>query len=55
MLDRAHGLSEKFAKALLDEKEGTAGELEGEFELIEREFEQRREILQLRFELIRVI
>ena len=52
MLDAASGLTDQFGKALLEDDENSAGELEREFVEFERTFERRREILQLKFELI---
>ena len=52
MLDAASGLTDQFGKALLEDDEDSAGELEREFVEFERTFERRREILQLKFELI---
>lgn len=52
MLGAASGLTDQFGKALLEDDEDSAGELEREFVEFERTFERRREILQLKFELI---
>lgn len=52
MLDVANGLTDQFGKALLEDDEDSAGVLEREFVEFERTFERRREILQLKFELI---
>lgn len=52
MLDAASGLTDQFGKALREDDEDSAGEFEREFVEFERTFERRREILQLKFELI---
>ena len=52
MLDAASGLTDQFGKALLEDDENSAGESEREFVEFERTFERRREILQLKVELI---
>lgn len=52
MLDVADDLARKLAEALLERSEETAGEIERELEEFERLFERRREILQLRLELM---
>ena len=52
MLDAASELTDQFGKALLDDDGDSAGQFEREFVEFERSFERRREILQLKVELI---
>lgn len=52
MLDAADALIVNFGKAMLDPADDAAEELEHEFAEFERVYQRRREILQLRFELI---
>ena len=52
MLAAASGLTDQFGKALLEDDENSAGESEREFVEFDRTFERRREILQLKVELI---
>lgn len=52
MLENGNHLTARFSEAWLEGDDETANELEEEFEHFERVFERRREILQLRFELL---